>query len=306
MAVFTELTDQQITALCAPYGLAVEYIEPIAAGTQNTLYRVVSRNNAYVFTLFEGALANQTYVEWFINLHTQLAAEGFPCPAPLKDLNGDTLRLWNNTRPYCLFPFISGQSPTPTVKQARAIGAVLAQLHKIEPIVPYMENSWGIATMKSVAAHLNGNPWPEALSAVKTLIGSADISHLPAGLIHADLFPDNTLFEGDTLKGVIDFFFACHDAYAYDLAITVTSWAFNAQNKHMPAIEAAIIEGYTTLRPLTASEQAAMPMLLQLACARFFLSRLQVWENPQPQKTGAPHNPAVYAARLNHYQEQAQ
>lgn len=304
MAVFTELTQTEIANCIAPYGLVLESYEGIAEGTQNTLCRVTANNQEWLLTLFEPPLANDD-LDWFLRIHRELNKADIPCPAPKPDIHGNLLR-YHEGKPYCLFPFIQGKHPIPTTAQAHEVGIHLARLHLCQIAVATKKNVWDIGTMQQVAAKLNGSNWPEALSIARAALSVIQTRHLPSGLIHADLFPDNTLFIGDKLNGLIDFFFACHDAYAYDLAITLSSWSFNAQNRHLPDIENAILQGYQQVRPLTTDEHQALPQLLELACVRFFLSRLKAYEAAIPQKMGALRDPGVYAARLKHYQKQAQ
>ncbi|MEL6257738.1 MAG: homoserine kinase, partial [Pseudomonadota bacterium] len=261
----------------------------------------------FILTLFEKR-ADPKDLPWFIALMQHLAARGFPAPEPVAARDGASLRTLEG-RPSVIITFLDGLSPRrPNVAQCREIGSALARMHD---------------ALSTFSEHERGNPlgpaaWPalwsgrtalaETLQPGLPALIDADLAaiaaaravsnDLPRGVIHADLFPDNAFFIGDAFTGAIDFYFACHDALAYDLAVCLNAWAFEDDLQYNFSKGAALISGYCEHRTLSDAEYATLPQLCLGAAMRFFLTRLVDWADTPGDALVKPKDPLEYAARL--------
>ena len=234
-----------------------------------------------------------------------LAERGFPCPTPMADRRGAMLKTVRG-RPAALVSFLTGvsvQHPTPV--HCREAGAGLAQLHLAgQGFTAERENTLGQPTWAALFDGHQGEA--ERLRPGLSADIAADLEALhagwphalPRGSIHADLFPDNVFFAGERFCAAIDFYFACTDALAYDLAVCLVAWAFTADGDFKPACAQALIAGYDALRPLAAAERSALPILARGAAMRFFLTRLADWGATPPGALVRPKDPMEYEARL--------
>ena len=237
-----------------------------------------------------------------------LARRGFPCPVPMADRCGEMLKTVRG-RPAALVTFLTGVSvyhPTPAL--CREAGVALARLHRAGEGFPHRRlNALGQPAWAALfaGAHATAEALQPGLAGriVCDLeaLAVAWPSGLPAGPIHADLFPDNVFFVGERFSAAIDFYFACDDALAYDLAICLNAWAFTADGAFRPAHAAALLDGYQSLRPLSEPERNALPVLARGAAMRFFLTRLVDWTATPPGALVRPKDPLEYAARLDHF-----
>jgi homoserine kinase type II len=219
--------------------------------------------------------------------------------------DGQALRRIKN-KLSALVTFLDGVSPKkPTANQCRALGAAMAQMHVALADFPLSRpNALGAASWaklfenrRAAADNLKAGEGDRVSADLQFLAGNWP-ANLPQGVIHADLFPDNALFIGDRLGGIIDFYFACTDALAYDLAISLNSWCFEPSGEYNLTKGQAMIAGYESVRPLNADERAALPILARGAAMRFFLTRLVDWDSTPPGALVRPKNPLEYAARL--------
>jgi len=305
MAVYTEVADEELEAFLEPYGIGqlLSY-KGIAEGVENSNFMLHTDKGTYFLTLYEKRVAEKD-LPFFLGLMNHLADKGIACPVPLRDRNGEMLgRLAD--RPAALITFLEGVSvKRPQPKHCAELGRALAQFHLGgQDFALTRENSLSVAGWRhlfeecharadEVAAglgaeienelsHLEAN-WPKAL---------------PQGVIHADMFPDNVFFIGDRLSGVIDFYFACNDALAYDLAICLNAWCFEHDASFNITKARALLQAYNEVRPLEASELAALPLLARGSALRFLLTRLYDWLNQQPGALVSPKNPIEYLRRL--------
>ncbi len=285
MSVFTTVSRDQLAAWLKHYSLgALEDFQGIASGIENTNYFVTTRHGRYVLTLFEKLRAEE--LPYFINLLSHLAAHGIPCPRPVADLDNRFLGTLNG-KPACLASRLEGVSPqAPQAGECAQIGELLADLHLAGHGYPArMADPRGTAWRRSVAAQLLPVlPADEgALLAAELEYQSVqDFGALPGGVIHADLFRDNTLFQEGRLSGVIDFYLACDGAWAYDLAIAANDWCVLPGGALDALRLSAMVQAYGQIRPFTAGERAAWPALLRAAALRFWLSRLYDAYFPRP------------------------
>ena len=290
MSVFTHVSLDEISdwLKCYDIGEAVE-IEGISSGITNTNYFVYTQSktataqaqlgrNRYVLTLFEHHAIEE--LPFFIALMGHLAKHHIPCPAPIQDKNGDSLHMLNG-KPATLVSCLSGRdTESPNVQQCAEVGRVLAQMHLAGQSFSHASQTqnqrgetWRLETAKKVLPYLEADDQlllQEAL-AFQAVLSLAD---LPKGVIHADLFRDNVLFDGEKIGGLIDFYYACHDVLAYDLAIAVNDWCVNVDGTFDRLRLHAMLTAYKMVRPFSVQEEQAWHGLLKIAALRFWLSRL--------------------------------
>ncbi|MBZ4201281.1 MAG: homoserine kinase [Methylotenera sp.] len=289
MSVFTSVSVPQLQAWLKDYAIGeLLELKGIASGITNTNYFVTTTQAKYVLTLFEHNSLDE--LPYFIDLMSHLAAHGIPCPKPIADKAGQALHTLNG-KPAVLISCLKGQDVSqPNATQCAAVGRVLAQMHVASlsfDLQPNHHNShnprgadWRTKTAALVMPHISPAE-QQLLSDTLSFQAACDLSALPSGVIHADLFRDNVLFDGDEIGGLIDFYYACHDVLAYDLAIAVNDWCVESGGRFDEARLNAMLGAYHTVRPFNTAEQAAWPSLLRMAALRFWLSRLHDKTFPQ-------------------------
>ena len=303
MSVFTSVSIQQLQTWLKDYAIG-ELIElkGISSGITNTNYFVTTSQNKYVLTLFEHNTLDE--LPYFIDLMSHLASNGIPCPRPITDKAGLSLHMLNG-KPAALISCLKGQDvEVPNIKQCSAVGQVLAKMHivslsfDIQPNHLHTHNprgaDWRIKTAAQVMPLLS-EPDQQLLKETIAFQAALDVSNLPMGVIHADLFRDNVLFDGDEIGGLIDFYYACHDVLAYDLAIAVNDWCVHADGSLDELRLNAMLSAYQAIRPFNEAERAAWSSLLRVAALRFWLSRL--YDQIYPQAGELTH-----AKDPNHFQ----
>jgi len=306
MAVFTPVLEAEAQAFLKAWPIS-EVIEftPIAEGVQNTNYRVRTRDSAYVLTLFEGR-EEQAGLPYCLGLMQHLGAAGFATPSPVADLDG-RLQGELKGRPAALVEWASGAwRRRPEVADIHLAGATLADLHlKARGFGQTRDNPVGPRRWRELAdrsAERASGADAAMLDQIERLMPELenlfDPSLLPQGAIHADYFPDNVLFDGDDIGGVIDFYFGCTGALAYDLAIALSAWGFDAEGTPDEAALAAFRAGYESVRPLSALEAELLPLLGQASVVRFTLTRLHDRLFHDPVHFVTPKDPAPFWNRM--------
>jgi homoserine kinase type II len=279
MSVFTSVSIQELQAWLQDYAIGeVVALKGISAGITNTNYFVTTTKNKYVLTLFEQNSMDE--LPYFIELMSYLSTHGVPCPQPIANQAGVSLHMLNG-KPAVLISRLNGQDVTmPNTGHCAEVGRVLAKMHiagQMFTTQPAHRNprdaEWRSNTAQKVMAHLSAAD-QQLLTEALAFQAALDTEQLPKGVIHADLFRDNVLFDGDKIGGLIDFYYACHDALAYDLAITVNDWCVHADGSLDDARLDAMLSAYQAVRPLTEAEQGAWNSMLRIAALRFWLSRL--------------------------------
>lgn len=309
MAVYTEVDDDDLIAYCAQYDLGeVLACKGIAEGVENTNYLLTLTTGPYILTLYEKRVKPED-LPFFLNLMTHCAMAGVPCPRPLPGRDGVCLRELSG-RASVLISFLAGMSPTrPKAFHCREVGRALGEFHlanadfKGTRVNALSVRSWrgllnscgdGIDQLQpglyqTLQLELDGleSAWPE---------------NLPRGIIHADLFPDNVFFRGEYLSGLIDFYFACTDSFAYDLAICLNAWCFEADGSFSIAKAQTLLTSYSEVRAVTQAELAALPLLARGASMRFLLTRLYDWINTPEDALVVRKDPMEYWRKLKFHQ----
>ena len=297
MSVYTPVSQSDLAAWLRDYSVgALEKLEPIKAGIENTNYFVTTTQGRYVLTLFERLPAAE--LPFYLNLMAHLARHGIPCPAPIADLADAYLRTLNG-KPAALVTRLPGRSiEAPGEAECRELGQLLARLHLAGRSYPaYLENPRGPRWWRMAARDLQ--PFLDAakrrlLEAELEFQAQRRFADLPRGPVHADLFRDNALFERGRLSGVIDFYFAGVDCLLYDVAVCANDWCLvdPATDRRLDAARTrAFLAAYHALRPFAPGERDAWPVLLRAAALRFWLSRLHDLHLPRPGELVHAHDP---------------
>ncbi len=305
MAVYTEVTDDALASFLVDYdiGTAVAF-RGIAEGVENSNYTLRTTGGDYILTLYEKRV-DPADLPWFLGLMTHLAKAGINCPLPVPARDGQALRMLAGKHA-AITTFLPGVWPR-RVRPAHCapLGAALASLHlaaaDYKAVRPNALGtaSWGPLLARSLPGSDAVSPGLGAeLQSAHDRILAAWPSGLPVGHIHADLFQDNVFFLGDTLSGIIDFFFACTDIVVYDLAICLNAWCFETDFSFNVTKARAMLAAYDTVRPLSAAERAALPVLCQGSALRFALTRLFDWINTPAGAMVTRKDPMEYVRKL--------
>jgi homoserine kinase type II len=305
MAVYTDVADDELRAFISLYDIGeVLSCKGIAEGVENSNFLVTTERGNFILTLYEKRVAPQD-LPFFIALMEHLARDGVACPTPLKGRDGIALRELCG-RPAALVTFLAGMWPRRIQPfHCAAVGAALAALHRAGATFGMTRrNDLSVAgwrrlyeTCRCRATELHPGLANE-LGAELELLEAEWPRELPAGVIHADLFPDNVFFRDRNVSGLIDFYFACTDFLAYDLAICLNAWCFEADGSLNVTKARLLIDAYRRARPLTAAELGALPLLARGSALRFLLTRLFDWLNQSAGALVRPKDPLEYLRRL--------
>ena len=304
MAVYTEVTDQEIADFTSRYALGrVIACKGIAEGVENSNYLLAMESGTYILTLYEKRV-EAADLPFFLALMEHLAARGVPCPVPVRGVDGASLRTLGG-RPAAIVTFLPGLWPRqPTVAQCAAVGESLAKLHLAgADFTRLRPNALSLAGWRALLDDCltrREAVAPELADEVEgelALLEAAWPEGLTRGIIHADLFPDNVLFNGARVSGIIDFYFACHDFFAYDLAICLNAWCFERDGSFNITKARRMLSAYRAQRTLSAEEIDALPLLARGAALRFLLTRLYDWMHRRDALV-SPKNPAEYLQKL--------
>lgn len=305
MAVYTEVAAEELAAFLADYDLGrLLSLKGIAEGIENSNYFVMTEAGPFILTLYEKRVA-ACDLPFFLGLMEHLAARGLPCPTPIADRHGTALKEING-RPAALVSFLKGVSPSRVrVEHCACVGRALAEMHlKGAGFAGRRRNDLSLDGWRRLAARCGSEADRIEAGLAGEIAGEIAAMEagwprgLPAGVIHADLFRDNAFFEGGALTGLIDFYFACNDLFAYDVAICLNAWCFERAHAFDVAKARALLAAYRRVRPFEAAEIEALPLLARGAALRFLLTRLYDWLNPVAGALVRPKDPREYLARL--------
>ena len=311
MAVYTHLGAEDLARLLAHYDVGdLVSVKGIAEGVSNSNWLVETTKGRFILTMYERRIDTRQ-LPFFLGLLDHLAAGGCAVPATIHDRDGSAFREVDG-KAVALIEFLPGVSPTrPTSAQAHSVGASLARVHLAAMhFTPRRENDLAPAAMATTLHRCDiealgqiDSRLPTTLSRAQDLVARWP-AELPRSIIHSDLFPDNVLMVGNSVSGMIDFYFAAHDMMAYDLAVTHAAWCFDGSGEHfVDALGKALIEGYESVRPLNAEEREALPILAQGACLRFVASRAEDWLDTPPDAQVRRKDPMDFVRRWDFYAE---
>jgi len=314
MAVYTRLGAEELARIIASFDVGtLVSAKGIAEGVSNSNWLVETQcfeaTRRFILTMYEGR-TEVADLPFFLGLLDHLAAHDCPVPRTIHDREGAAFRL-HNGKALALIEFLPGVSVSePTPAQARAVGGALAQVHlAARDFAGARANALGCGAWRELLEACG----EEGLAAIDPGLGTQVTreldhvannwpDHLPRSVIHADLFPDNVLMLGDRVTGLIDFYFACVDVTAYDVAVTHAAWCFDADGtRFQPELSTALLAGYDAVRPLSRAEREALPLLARAASLRFLATRAYDWANTPADALVTPKDPMAFARRLAFY-----
>lgn len=306
MSVYTRIEQAELESFLSNYqaGQLSNY-KGIQSGIENTNYFVNTNTGKFVLTIFEHHTKEE--LPFFLDLTAFLSEHEIPCAHPKADNSGAYLGELKG-KPAALVARLAGTSlEQPRVVHCQAVGQVLANLHNAGQQFPQARANprgphWWHETAKALDGHITDTD-QELLKNELEFQKQFRFSHLPRGIIHADLFRDNVLFTGDALGGLIDFYYACTDVLLFDLAITVNDWCVNKDLSLDTELTSAMTGAYMQTRPLGQDETEAWPVMLRAAALRFWLSRLYDKHFPRPGEMTHTHDPDVLKNVLIHHRK---
>jgi len=310
MAVYTEVSDSQLAAFMEQYDLGDPLaLMPIAEGVENSNYRLATTTGPYILTIYEKRV-DRADLPFFLGLMEHLSAGGIPCPLPIQGRNGEALREVNG-KAAAIITFLEGGWPRKiSPNHCRGLGAAMAQMHLAgTDFTLSRPNSLSMRGWRDVFQSVEGRADEVAPGLAAEIANELDVieanwpNDLPAGVIHADLFPDNVFFRGEALSGIIDFYFACNDFFAYDLAICLNAWCFEPDLSFNVTKAKLMLSSYRKVRPFSEIEVANLPLLARGAALRFLLTRLHDWLHQVEGALVKPKNPTEYLQKLRFHRE---
>lgn len=315
MAVYTHLGAEDLARLIAQYDVGeLVSAKGIAEGVSNSNWLVETTGaghsgTRFILTLYERRIDNAD-LPYFLDLLDHLAGKGCPVPRTMHDRSGASYRMVEG-KAGALIEFLPGVSPTrPTAAQARSVGAVLAQLHLAARDFPRtrangMDFAASAAILDACTAQRLATIHADlpAMLAPAHQAAALDLAALPQSQTHTDLFPDNVLMLGEQVTGLIDFYFACTGPMVLDLAVTHAAWCFDRDNRYLPALGAALVEGYESIRPLESAERALFAEVAKGACLRFVASRAEDWLDTPEDALVTRKDPMQFVERWQFYEK---
>ncbi|MGH7044983.1 MAG: homoserine kinase [Stellaceae bacterium] len=305
MAVYTDVADDELRAFVALYDIGeVLSCKGIAEGVENSNFLVTTERGNFILTLYEKRVARAD-LPFFIMLMDHLAHRGVACPTPLRGRDGVALRELCG-RPAAMVTFLAGMWPRRIQSfHCAGLGRALAGLHSAGAGFPMTRPNdlsvTGWRPLFEACAARAGEVQPELAKELASELARLEEAwprDLPAGVIHADLFPDNVFFRDHEVSGLIDFYFACTDFLAYDVAVCLNAWCFEADGSLNVTKARLLLDGYRRTRTMTAAELAALPLLARGSALRFLLTRLFDWLNQPPGALVRPKDPVEFLRRL--------
>ena len=319
MAVYTELGAETLAQIIAEFDVGtLVSAKGIAEGVSNSNWLLETtgsdgRGARFILTMYERRI-EVGELPFFLGLLDHLADRACPVPRTIHDRAGHAWRM-HEGKALALIEFLPGVSVSaPTPAQARAVGAALAQMHRAVADFPGRRaNTLGPYEWRALARACGDDGLDAIEPGLAALVAQALASlerdwpaTLPVCVIHADLFADNVLLVGDRVSGLIDFYFACTDITAYDVAVTHAAWCFSADGRRFDAtLSRALLGGYQAVRPLSPAERASLPVLARGAAMRFLMTRAYDWMNPPANAMVTRKDPLAFARRLQFYAEPA-
>jgi homoserine kinase type II len=305
MAVYTDITDEELSVLLADFDLgAALSLKGVAEGVENSNFLLETEAGRYFLTVYERRVRPDD-LPFFLELLRWIAERGYPSATPIADREGRLLKTVRG-KPCAIVSFLSGLAVRrPSAAHCREAGAGLARLHLAAEGFPRSRaNDLGQAAWAPMFAGLTDAAeglkpgLATTISSDLELLAAGWPKGLPEGVIHADFFPDNVFFKQGKFAGAIDFYFACVDALAYDVAVALNAWCFEADGSFNITSARQLVAGYESVRPLSDLERSALPILAHGAAMRFFLTRLADWGATPEGALVRPKNPLEYERKL--------
>jgi len=305
MAVYTEVGDAELEAFLADYDIGeAEALKGVAEGVENSNYLLTTTKGQYFLTLYEKRVDPKD-LPFFLGLMDHLSARGITCPKPIHGRDGNAIRALAG-KPAAVTTFLHGLWPRRIgVHHCGPIGEATARLHLAgRDFAIKRPNALSVQGWRLLFDGVRAHADDVARGLARELGAEIDFFEanwpqgLPGGVIHADLFPDNVFFLHEKLSGLIDFYFACNDALAYDVAICLNAWCFEPDRSFNATKARALLQGYDKVRPLTAEERRVLPLLARGAALRFLLTRLYDWVHTPADALVKRKDPLEYLAYL--------
>ncbi|MFM7698377.1 MAG: homoserine kinase [Limnohabitans sp.] len=302
MAVFTEVSEHQVRELLNHLSIGdLVQLQGISSGIENTNYFLTTNQGEYVLTLFERL--NHEQLPFYLYLMKHLAARGIPVPDPQSNVQGDIL-LTLLDKPAAVVNRLNGQSELkPGARHCAAMGRALAQMHLAARDYERFQTNlrgldWWNETVPSVLPFLTPDQHrllAHELSYQNHVSGLSAYTSMPSGPVHADVFRNNVMFDGEQLTGIFDFYFAGCDHWLFDLGVCINDWCTDLQTGDMDHERLqALLHSYQSLRPLNAAERALFNPMLRAAALRFWISRLWDFHLPRQASMLQPHDPTHF------------
>ena len=309
MAVYTDVSDEELEAFIASYAIgALTSFKGIAEGVENSNYLVHTEGGRYILTLYEKRVRAED-LPYFLALMEHLAARGITCPLPVRDREGRTLKQLEG-RPAALITFLEGLwVRRPGIEHCAGLGEALGRLHLAGMDFPMTRaNSLSLPGWQALFGSIGSGA--DKVKSGLTGVIEKELRYLqqhwtgdlPQGVIHADLFPDNVFFLADKVSGLIDFYFACNDMLAYDVAVCLNAWCFESDGSFNVTEARALLEAYEGVRPLTKAELDRLPTLARGAALRFLLTRTYDLLNTDANALVKTKDPNEYLRKLRFHQ----
>lgn len=311
MAVYTKVEEKNLKEFLKGYDLGeLESFEGIEQGVENTNYHLFTTKGHYILTLFEKRV-NEKDLPFFFAFSSHLSKGGILCPEAINGKDGEYIKKLCG-RPATIITFMDGNGITTkdiTEDMCAKLGRTLAQMHKLSLSFPLSRKNSAGFSMWEELVHKVGNKAENIEPGLENiLLGELDFiknnwpANLPAGAVHADIFPDNVFFKNGRLSGIIDFYFTCTDYFCYELAITVNAWCFDENYNLVPKKYNALMKAYEEVRPLEKEEIEALPVIYRAASMRFIASRLYDLVFHPPGAVVKPKDPREYISKLRFHQ----
>jgi homoserine kinase type II len=309
MAVYTDVSDEELEAFIASYAIGtLTSFKGIAEGVENSNYLVHTESGPYILTLYEKRV-KPADLPYFLALMEHLVARGISCPLPVKDREGHTLKRLAG-RPAALITFLEGLwVRRPGIEHCAGLGAALARFHLAGEDFPMRRaNSLSLPGWQALFASIGSGA--DKIKPGLAAVMEKELRHLeglwpqdlPQGVIHADLFPDNVFFLGDKVSGLIDFYFACNDMLAYDVAVCLNAWCFETDGSFNVTEARALLQAYEGVRRLSKPELDWLPTLARGAALRFLLTRSYDLINTDANALVKTKDPNEYLRKLRFHQ----
>ncbi len=305
MAVYTRITEQELRARLADFSIGgLSSFEGISDGVENSNYHLFTDTGRYILTLFEKRV-NAEELPFYLSYMRHLRQQGIACPMAEKAKNGSEIFTLAG-KPAIITTFLNGAWPRDiTPAHCAAVGETLARMHlAAQGFSPKRRNGMALPAWRSLIHACQGEADTLENGLFAELGGALDDIEkqwprsLPQGAVHADLFPDNVFFDGAKLSGVIDFYFACTEIFAYDLMLTLNPWCFDKTGALDTERSSALLNAYHAVRPLSAAEVAVLPLMGRAAALRIVATRMYDWFNPAKDAVVTPKDPMEHVRIL--------